>query len=498
MSHKERLRRTARLVLVAWAFGCGSAARPTATGALPNLPDVKLELVYAALTASGRVEVGGFDGSVGPGEVVEMGGIEAVADSRGRFRGLVDGAEGDLLAVKFPESTWTYRVREPRAAISLIAQPALEGGAGDVPNDLRFLSNSEAILVRSGDDAISVFDPDVGIESGMGIRLPHEIQPANPFYATPLDARRVAVTSFVRGRVYIIDRVNGVVERVLTPPQVDLSRPFMLSRPADIDDDGADDSFATRFVPRAPQAAFSSSGKLIVGFTGFTEAGTSADRRAVWLPGVVVTWAIDALDRPPSYAITPAMNPQEITGYPSGHVLVTMSGTIDFLAGGPASTSSGSVAVLDLESMQFGQRWSLGDFAPTSSMFKSDTVWVSSAIRPRILGLGSDGGIKHDLFLNSDSVDSVFRLVEIAGGLIGAASFNTDKMHIIDPGNGALNPMPFVVPIEIGPGRPANDGLQLIARRPGRAGVDFVGADMLALMRASKLVPLDFRQILGP
>jgi hypothetical protein len=58
---------------------------------------------------------------------------------------------------------------------------------------------------------------------------------------------------------------------------------------------------------------------------------------------------------------------------------------------------------------------------------------------------------------------------------------------------------PFFGPIAVGPGRPLFDGLQIVAPRPGRAGVDFVGPDHLALLGiASKIVPLDTQEVLGP
>ena len=101
--------------------------------------------------------------------------------------------------------------------------------------------------------------------------------------------------------------------------------------------------------------------------------------------------------------------------------------------------------------------------------------------------------------LNSEEVDSVFRLLALPGGLIAAPSFNTDRIHFIDARSKTLNPPPFFGPIAVGPGRPIFEGLQVIARRPGRAGVDFVGPDLFAVAGiASRIIPVELRKLLGP
>ena len=90
-------------------------------------------------------------------------------------------------------------------------------------------------------------------------------------------------------------------------------------------------------------------------------------------------------------------------------------------------------------------------------------------------------------------------VVVIGGGLVGVPSFNTDRMHILDARTGAIDPEPFFAPLAVGPGRPLFDGLQIVAARPGRRGVDFRGPDLFALTgQASELIPIELRKVLGP
>ena len=104
-----------------------------------------------------------------------------------------------------------------------------------------------------------------------------------------------------------------------------------------------------------------------------------------------------------------------------------------------------------------------------------------------------------ELSLNDREVASVFGWVDLPCGLLGAPVFDTDTLHVLDPRTRRLDPPPFYAPLVLGPGRPLVDGLQAVARRPGRLGVDFVGPDTLALAGvASRVTPLELRRILGP
>jgi hypothetical protein len=72
-------------------------------------------------------------------------------------------------------------------------------------------------------------------------------------------------------------------------------------------------------------------------------------------------------------------------------------------------------------------------------------------------------------------------------------------LRFIDSTTGELDPAPFYSPLVVGRGPPISDGIALIARRPGRAGVDFAGPDLFALSNlASRVVPIELEALLGP
>jgi hypothetical protein len=137
------------------------------------------------------------------------------------------------------------------------------------------------------------------------------------------------------------------------------------------------------------------------------------------------------------------------------------------------------------------------DFAPGSALFTAERMVVASLAHPRIRMVGLDS--TEDVTLNGETTDSIFRLVDLGGGLVGVPSFNTDRLHILDARTGTLDPEPFFAPLAIGPGRPLFDGLQIVAARPGRRGVEFTGPDLFALTgQASELIPIELRKVLGP
>jgi len=463
--------------------GCSAEAVGGYEPAVPDAPDLRLEVIYAAALAGGQVEIGGLDGAADPGASVQIADRAVNADARGRFKTQVSGVAGDTVDV----GGFAFRVRDVESARAAVVHPAL-GGAGDGPNDLLFLDDDRALLVRSGDNAISIFDPATGVAAGHGIRMP---EGANPWFVARIDAHRVAVTAQRRHVVYIIDLDTDQVVATLEPPIVSLGRTFVLSAPRDVDGDGAMDASITQLKPRAPQAVVVVGRRLIAAFSGFIDVG-------LFVPGVVLSWSLDDLAAPPLSRVVSALDPQELTVVGDDRVLVTMSGAVVQDSAGQVSTSSGAVELLDVATLEVEHSWSLDLFAPTTAMIAAGALWVGSLANGRVRALDDSGVALVDFKLNDETVDSIFRLVSLPGGLIGAGSNNTDMLHVIDPVTRTLAPLPFGGPIAVGPGRPLPDGLQILARRPGRAGVDFVGPDVLAMMRASRIIPLELRKVLGP
>jgi hypothetical protein len=316
-----------------------------------------------------------------------------------------------------------------------------------------------------------------------------------------VDDRTAAVTAQGRDLLYIVDLDQAaVVGEVAAPPPVTLDQPFTLSRPFDVDGDGVREAQLRLAPSRAPQGLAVAAGRLVVAYTGFVGAG-SLGTRAVFTPGVVASWALADLSAPPVVRVLDALDPQEVYALDDGSVLVTASGAVDLAADGRVLTSTGAVVRLDATTLAVQQAWDLGDFGPTTARVAGGSLWVASLSRARLraLPLGGGGSAQAELVLDERDVASVFGWVDLPCGLLGAPVFDTDTLHVLDPRTSRLDPPPFYAPLIVGPGRPLLDGLQAVARRPGRLGVDFVGPDTFALASvASRITPLELRRILGP
>ncbi len=475
------------IVVLGLAAACGGTdtARPL-EGPIPDVPGVRPELTYYVKTDGGAL-FGGFDGALqGP---IRAGDQTIVPDADGRFRVLLSGDDPLRL-----DAGLEYRLRQPNRAREEAVRPVL-AGAGSLPNDLVIAGAGEGaygVLVRSGDAGVSVVDLSRGL-SDQGVRTE-----GRPFFAAVIDAerRRIAVSDFDRGRVQLIDLAAGTVERSLAPPTVVLERPFPLSRPADVDGDGTPETEVERFTARAPQAMATAGDRLLVAYTGFVSRRLDGERGPVFVPSVIASWSLDDLDAAPLLLILDALDPQELRILDDGRGLAVSSGIID-QRDGVHPLSEGALTFFDPVTLAVTDRIGLGDFAPGSALIAAGRIVVASLASAR-LQLRS-GETTEEVALNDEAVDSVFRLVDLGGGLVGVPSFDTDLLHILDARTGELDPAPFFSPLVIGPGRPVFDGLQIVARRPGRRGVDFVGPDLLALMGiASELVPIELRKVLGP
>ena len=499
-------------------FACTPSGEPPEPRIQADGPG-RHEVMYAVRSPSGAVLVGGLDGAAPAGSTVEVRAadgaalVEASADDDGRFLAEVDAPDFDALMVTVAGgSPVAFTVRDPEAARRAAVHAAV-GGAGGVPNDLKiFGSDQAAVLIRSGDDAISEFDLQSGLSIDRGVRLPEVEQggatvAANPWFVDAIDdrGRTVAVTAFGQGRVYIVDLDSLTVSRTLEARSpVVLDAPFVLSRPLDVDGDGNPETNVRRFSALAPQGVARVGSHLAVAFSGFAAARRGPDQGPVYLPAVVALWSLADLDAPPRYVVLPFLNPQEIRAVGPDTALVTLSGVIDTVGAETLVSTPSGVVEIDVSAAAVRRQWSLGTLGAGSTLSRGGALWISSLVRPEVVQIDLASATStptptRTLTLNDDRVDSVFRLIELPGGLLGAPSFNTDTLHIIDPRSGALDPPPFYGPIRVGPGRPVFDGLQIVARRPGRAGVDFVGPDLYCLAGvASRVIPVELRKILGP
>jgi hypothetical protein len=491
--------------LVACAPEPGATDRceaPAPLGVRARPPEgVAPERTYAARRDDGRVEVGGFDGAARPGGalalVVDGRATRVEVDAHGRFATTLSAADTvEVRAEPDDGGTLTLPVRTPALARRAAVGAPL-GAAGSVPNDVVFFGaprDGRVAVVRSGDDGLTSFRVHAGLDACVeGARFPAAPgRTANPWFATPLDDARLAVSLFGRGTVAVMTPGADAPELELEPPTIELAAPRMLACPVDLDGDGAPERTFTRFRPRAPQGVAVVDGAIYASFSGFVRRG-EGPCPPIFVPGVVVRWGADGAR---SAAVLPFENPQELRRADDGRLVSVASGVLVQEGEGTRSLGAGGVAWLDPVSLAVTASVALGDFAAGSAIEAGGVTWVASLVRAELRTLEPTPRVVR---LNDEVVDSVFRLERLPGGLVLAASFDTDRLHVVDGRTGALDPLPFGGPLELGPGRPLFDGLQIVAVRPGRRGVDFVGPDLVALGGvASRLTPVDLSAVLGP
>lgn len=463
-------------------------------------------LMYATQGPQGG-RFGGLQGALTEGAVIEdASGIvlqDLRPDALGQFSVAHDVPVDDQVVLRVGAQELSFRVRDAGAALKAAVHGPL-GGVGAVPNDLIALGAGEdsyGLVVRSGDNAVSPVDWQSGLRQEGGIRLPSILgTSAGPWLSTALDetGQRIAVSASLQGNIYIIDISQGMIERTLQlDNEVVLDAPFTLSAPFDVDGDGMEDTRVTRFLPRTPQPLAAIQGRLLVAYASVLRADLGRDRPQILLPAVVASFDLQNLDAPPIVRVLPRLNPQEIRAS-SGGALVTCSGT--FRIQGVQAVTPGAVFLLDPLTLEILQQRDFSEFLPTTAIELQDRIWVGSLGRAWVESFAwSSPGPGPRVVFSDDEVASVFRLLALAGGLLGVPSFNSDRIHIVDPRTYALNPEPFFGPLQVGPGGLIFDGLQIAARRPGRAGLDFVGPDLLVLSGvAARLTPVELRKILGP
>ncbi len=495
--------RRASALLVLACVGCSGSDGPAVEGEIPDLEGVRLERMYAVFEPNGPARFGSYDGAVAPGRTIEVDGVEVTGDANGRVALEVSGAP--TVEVRIDGVTIPFTVRTPRDAREAAVHPAV-GGTGDQPNDLLVADGPDgarAIVVRSGDHAVSAFDLAEGLSDDLpGVRLPRVMdEVAAPWFVAPWDdsGARFAVTAQKQNRVYVIDLASESIVHTLVAGPVDLDTPFTLARPFDLDGDGTDETTITRVTPQAPQPVLVHDGRVYVGYSGFVRGSTPA-LDPVYVPAVLAVWDLTDLGAPIATHVVPTMNTQELRVTPDGRIAAVSSGVIDQSDGTVRLTTEGAVDFFDPATGAFTERYTFGDFGPTSVLFAGDRMWVASLARARIhaVDLEDRSTVLIDIG-DQGVVNSVFRLVDLGGGLIAAPLFNDDQLIFVDATTRTKNPPPFYAPIVVGAGAPVFDGLQIVAPRPGRRGVDFVGPDLYALSGlAARVTPVELRKLLGP
>lgn len=495
--------RRASILLVVGLAGCSGSDGPEVEGRIPDLAGVRLERMYATVAPDGVTRFGSYDDAVAPGATIEIDGTPVTADADGRVA--IESSGAPTVEVVIDGETISFEVRTPREARVAAVHPAV-GGTGDRPNDLLVSNVPEgtlAVVVRSGDNALSAFDLAEGLSDDLpGIRFPRvREEVAAPWFVTPWDDSgvRFAVTAHNQHRVYVVDLASETIVHTLVPGPVELSEPFTLARPFDLDGDGVDESVIARVTPRAPQPVLVHDGRVYVGFSGFVRGSTPA-LDPVFVPAVLAIWDLADPVRPVAMHVVPTLNTQELRVTEDGRIAVVSSGVIDQSDGPPRLVTEGAVDIFDPVADAFVDRYAFGSFGPTTALFVDGHLWVASLARASVIAI--ELATRQDVTIDlgdPEEVNSVFRLVDLGGGLLAAPTFNRDELFFIDATTKTKNPPPFYAPLVIGAGAPVFDGLQVIAARPGRRGVDFVGPDLYALSGlAARVTPVELRKLLGP
>lgn len=481
------------------AAGCSESTDPDG-GMRPSLEGVRLDRIRTWRDGA-LVRMQGFDDALEPGarwkvEDPRTAWIEdVVGDSRGRFSLSVESSAENLRL-----GAVELRVRDPEAARAR-AVGSVVGGAGSIPNDLLVLPDV-AVVVRSGDNAVSRFDYGSGLVDG--VRLPdappmtgRDTVRANPWFAAHIEGARVVVTDTAGGVVHLVDLEAGRVEESFRPPErVALAQPFTLSRPFDVDGDGANETELNAVRPVFPQGLLVRAGWVWAAFSGYLAFRTGPDRPPVFQPAVLVGWPLDGTESPRTLVL-PFLNPQWITALDGGRALVACSGVIDPVGARVEALTDGGLVEVDLSAGQIVRSVPLGRTAP-GSVLTLEGWWVSSLLRGEVFRVEpSTGEITDRLRLTPIPLDSVFRLVDLGGGLVGAPSFNTDQLFVVDAVTRKLGALGG--PLMVGGGGGVLDGLQVVGRRSGRRGVDFEGPELYALLGvAAQVKAIDLSHILGP
>ncbi len=487
-----------------WASACSDSPTPLDSSLLKNPPGMKLQRMFAVHEGTETI-FGGFTGAAKqPFKLQDSSGkvlAEITPDSQGRFKHRLSRQDSFELVTEGSDAPLPFTAKEiEQAHLKAVQEPL--SGAGVVPNDLVFLrQRPELLVVRSGDHGLARLSLEG--DALPGLRFPEQgsepAMKAQPWFAKELPDGKVVVSAFGQHQAYVLDLEKGeILHQLKVSPVPRDGAPLPLSEAYDIDGDGQKETSLTNIYARSPQGLAVGENYLAVGFSGFIKPGLNGSA-PLFIPSVVAVWSLADLAAPPRVLELEHRNVQWLSDAQEGNIWIVCSGTLALQGAKPEVLDDGAIYQLSLDSLLILQSHPLGRFAPGSMVHYHDALWVSSLVKPEVRRISMNAGDTQTISLNQDLVDSVFRLVDLGGGLLAAPSFNSDQLHIIDMETRELNPLPFQRPLAVGPGRPVFDGLQVVARRPGARGVDFLGPDLYILSGiAARIVPVSLRAFLGP
>ena len=527
-----------RARFMAWVVGVAGCVPITATEppAPPMLPDTWVKYERMALFADGFGEARfrGFDDAAPQFTQFELrdqntGELLATveADVNGRFDTLLRAEAGTKVTVQPRLSgedaePLVFTVRDRSTALTDMVRERI-AGTGSTPNRVLFAQDapaqgaSTAFVVLSGDGALDSVDADTGRRVMPLCAFPEVQGPHGPLPATPwsADARGsvALVTRYDQGGITAVDTGTGAILAEAAPNvPVPLGTVMHLDPALDVNGDTVAESEITELVPRTP------TGVALVGNRAFVAFGNVLDGaqpgRAQFANAFLVVFDLDGRGVPTSgYQAVPLRyhNPQHVVPTPDG-LLVLVSGTGDLQRGSEWETQTdGGVEAFSTSTLQRRFDFNLGRFAPSRPVILPNGLeaYVPSILRARLARLSltdgrisrgpatSNGPIELD---NSDDLRTTFECGLHPTGLVFCGLFDTDALVVVDSRDDAVRPWPFNDVIALGEGSGAmKQGLQSLAMRPGRNGVDRNGNDILVLLSlSSRVAALDTRFVLGP
>jgi hypothetical protein len=445
---------------------------------------------------------------------------EVNADARGRFD------------VEFPAETdegfeirphlgsegaipLVFQARVREAAIPWMLRGRI-AGTGSTPNQLLFAMDaphqgpSHAFVVLSGDNAFDNMDVDSGSRGFPLAAFSDETDALGPVPAAPwsavVNAERAYVTLYAQRSVAMVDVAAGTAVTTARPQSpVVLVEPMTLEPPADSDGDGATESLATALLPRTPTGIALTHSALAVAYANVMS--TSEAGHAQYGPGMLAVFPLTGdggLRGDVRVVITQFRNPQHVLALAGGRVVVSAPGELQRENGVWLAASDGGLEVYDVESLALTRAISLGRFAPSKPVLLpgETSVYVPSILRAQVMRADLETSATNGPILleTSDELRTVFECVSHLSGLVFCGIFDSDALVVVDSLDDTVRPWPFLEDISLGGGSPAlRHGVQSLALRPGRNGVDRAGHDLLVLMSlASRVVALDTRFVMGP
>lgn len=465
----------------------------------------------AAQVIDGEVRVRGFDAAAASagGDVhleTASSSVDVTPDADGRFDAVIDGADapGDTVEIDGVETA--IRRGDPNTCV-----PGPERlTAGTVPNDVALVRCDEelyAVVAASGDGALHIISASSGNTETVPFAVDEANRGANPWHVAT-QGSLAATTLFGQHRVALVDACGARVLATAAPTDeagddvlVDVAPAVPLATPLDADGDGSPETLVSRMQLRHPQGVGLVGDVLLATFSNLLEVGPPARHG----PGVLFRWRVrDGSLTALGATVLPFQNPQAVALDADGRPWVSASGVLEQRDGRFVAATDGALLRVDSETGAVLQVFDLARFAPGTPAFTSDHFVVGSLTQPLLrIGHLRDGMQAVELAVDGaggpDRVESIFEVATLSGGLVVAAEFGTDQLHVVDPRGPTLHPWPFTEPLDLGTGDLPR-GAQSIAIAPPRSdSVSVAEPDGIALLGlSSELVPLRFWQAVGP